>query len=140
VEAGEEGVAMARRLGDPALLVRCVNDRRYGLQAPERLAERLAVANEMLRAAQGADDLEMVATARRWRVADLLELGDIVSLDAEIEACSRLAEMLRQPALAWYAETCRAMRRFMAGRVAEGEEGARPARAVVPLARRGAGG
>jgi len=72
----------------------------------------------------------MVATAHRWRVADLLELGDIVSVDAEIEACSRLAEMLRQPALAWYAETFRAMRRFMAGRFAEGEEIARSALAI----------
>src|SRR5262249_41822066 len=140
VEASDEAGAVAGRRGDPALRGRWLRDRPHVLQAPERLAERLAVANEMLRVAQGADDLEMVATAHRWRVADLLELGDIVSVDAEIEACSRLAEMLRQPALAWYAETFRAMRRFMAGRVAGGGENAPPAPAVGGPARAGGGG
>jgi tetratricopeptide (TPR) repeat protein len=130
VRTSEDAVGMARRLGDARLLVRCLNDRHYVLQAPERLEERLAVADEMLRMAQDAGEPEMVAAARRWRVADFLEIGDVVAVDTEIERCARLAETLRQPALAWYAETFRAMRRFMSGRFAEGEELARSALAI----------
>src|SRR5262245_18571018 len=130
VAVSEDAVAMARRLGDAALLARCLNARHYVLQAPDRLAERLAVANEMLRVADAAGDLEMVAAARRWRTVDLLELGDIAAVDREVQECALLAGRMRQPALVWYADTFRALRSFMAGHFAEGEEIVRAAAAL----------
>ena len=48
-DCGGESVAMARRLDDLHLLVRCLNAQHYVLQAPDRLDQRLLVADEMLR-------------------------------------------------------------------------------------------
>src|SRR4029453_7226941 len=127
VTAGAESVAMARRLGDLHLLARCLNAQHYVLQAPDRLEQRVMVADEMVRTAGVIGDLDIGAAARRWRMIDLLELGDLAAVDREIDACVRLAAALRQPALGWYTETFRALRSFMAGGFADGEDTVRAA-------------
>ena len=70
-------VERARRADDPAALAAALNARRVALWSPHHADERLAVAGDMLAAAEAAGDREAVLQARNWRVVDLLELGRV---------------------------------------------------------------
>ena len=117
----QQAVEMARRLDDPAALALALNGRRFALWGPDRAEERLAVADEVVRLAEQVDDRERALIGRLWRVADLLELGDIGAVDREIEACAASVEALRQPQLGWYVTLLRAMRALLDGRLGDGE-------------------
>jgi class 3 adenylate cyclase/DNA-binding CsgD family transcriptional regulator len=93
----EQAVAMARRLGDPAILAATLNIIFDFPWEPAGTEERLAGATEMLQAAEQADDLQLVHAARFRRVMHLLELGDIQASEAEIDADEVVVSRIRQP-------------------------------------------
>ena len=64
------------------------------------------------------------------RILDLLELGDILAVDEEIEAYSRVAKELRQPLYLWQIPFFRASRALREGRFQECERLAREALAI----------
>lgn len=121
LELSQQAVAMARRLADPTALALALNSRHWALWGPDGLTERLSVADEIISLAQAAGDDERVFIGRTWRVADLLEMGDIVAVDREIETCRMMAETLRQPQLRHFVTLLQAMRALLAGRFADGE-------------------
>ena len=84
---------------------------------PHHADERLAVAGEMIAAAEAAGDREAVLQARNWRVVDLLELGR-VARGGRGDRRLRGARRRRRPART-SAGTCRsgaARSRMLAGR------------------------
>ena len=119
----EQAVAMAPRLGDPALLATNLN-MLYELSWETEAAEkRLALATEMLQAAEQAGNFEFVCMAHSRRMIALLELGDIQAGDVEIEAQLRITNMhIRQPAFMSPTVGFRAMRALMDGRFEESEQ------------------
>jgi len=116
-----DGLAMARRIGDPAALAFSLIGAHFALWWPDTLDERLTIATETIRMAQQLGDKELEFRGRVWAAIDFLELNDIPRVDAEMDACSRLAAGLRQRACAWYVHVFASTRAVMAGRLEEAE-------------------
>ena len=72
-----DAVATARASGDTSALASALSARHVALWRPDRIEERLAVADEMIAAAREAGDRHAELQARNWRVADLFELGEM---------------------------------------------------------------
>jgi hypothetical protein len=102
-------------------VVAALNARRAALWSAAYLAERLETASEMVRAAERAGDVEGVLQGRNWRVADLLELGDVDAALHEVERHEHLAERLRLPSYQWWAPMWRSTLAIAAGRIGEAE-------------------
>jgi DNA-binding SARP family transcriptional activator len=119
-ELSAEAVQEARRLGDPATLAAALNARHIAIWAANP-AERLALATELLTAAEQAGDRELEMFGHAWRFADLCELGDIATAERELDVCEREAEALRQPYHRWTATRLRAALTIFRGDLAEGE-------------------
>ena len=117
-EAGE----MAERFGDSGALAEALTNKRIALMGPGDAEERLADATRVLCLAAETGDQERELQARKARLYDLLELGDSDSADVEIERIDELARALRQPRYLADAETIRAMRTLMDGKLDEGAE------------------
>ncbi len=79
----QQAVEMAKRLDDPhasivALWCRCLS-----LRNPDSLEQRLADTREVITIAERAGERDFALEARFYRIADLLESGDIVGADVE---------------------------------------------------------
>ena len=116
-----QAVAMARRIGDTTALMAALDSQRLDLWRPEDVQERLRSTTEVVRLAEAAGDRERAMRGRIDRIADLLELGDVPTVEVEIDTYVQLAEELRQPRYLWKGQVVRAMRALMAGRFEEGE-------------------
>ena len=91
------------------------------LWRPDRVDERLAVADEMIAVAHAARDRHAELQARNWRVTDLFERGDMPAWREEVARHARLADELRLPAFQWYTPLWAAVEATFAGRDAEAE-------------------
>jgi len=117
----EEALTIARHTGDPAILAFVLRAGRFALWRPENTEDRLTAATEMVRLGETTGNRELALEGRYWRVADLLELGDITALDRELGACMRLVGEVQQPYYEWTTMIHRAMRAQLAGRFEEAE-------------------
>jgi DNA-binding SARP family transcriptional activator/tetratricopeptide (TPR) repeat protein len=115
-------VERARRADDAAALAAALNARRVALWFPQHADDRLAVAGDMIAAAEAAGDREAVLQGRNWRVVDLLELGRIREAAAEIDAYETLADAVALPHFRWYVPLWRATLAVLAGRWVEAGE------------------
>jgi hypothetical protein len=118
---------MARRLDDPQALLVALHARHWAMLAPDLLGARLANAAELLDVAVAVGDEETAFMAHHARLHCLLELCDIVGVDAELEAMAHLADLIRQPFYRWRTANMRAMRAMLDGRLEEAERLARGA-------------
>ena len=123
-----ESVEMARRVGDPEALTSTLNARRWALSGPEAIEERLAVATELVRAAEAVGDKELAVQGHLWALVDHLELGNIPAVDVEMEAYDRLAVELRQPLYRWGSLSVQVMRAALRGNLVQAEQLAEQAR------------
>jgi predicted ATPase len=92
-----QGVALARRLGDPATLAFVLNAHHWARRGQDELRELLAIAEEIIGQAEASAELELALQGHSWRLVDLLELGQAEGIDDEIAACVSLADRLGQP-------------------------------------------
>ena len=101
----DEGVAMSRRIGDPALVAWSVLTAWKALWTPEHADVRLELAHEGLRATREAGDLDAETVALVVLTGNLLELGDRAAYDEAARATARLASRRRNDyarmALCW---------------------------------------
>lgn len=118
----EAAVEMARRLGDPSTIAYALDGRYAAIWWPENLEERLAISEELIQAAEQANDKERALQGHHYRSLALLELGDMPGVYAEVEAKARLAEELKQPPQLWYLNAVRATLATFEGRFAEAEQ------------------
>jgi class 3 adenylate cyclase len=125
--ASREAVEAARRTQDLGALAFALSARHYALCGPERVQERLAIAEEIVALAERASDRELALEGRAWRIVDLVEFGEPARAAQEIEVYAQLAEALRQPFWLWYAVQWKAMHAALTGRLVEGERLARQA-------------
>ena len=114
-----EAVAVARESGDRRAVAAALNARHVALWRPDRLAERLAAAEEMI-AVAGEPQLEL--QARNWRVGDLFEALDIAEWRVEVARHRELAARLRMPGYTWYTPLWAAVEAVHAGRWEEAAE------------------
>jgi predicted ATPase len=125
-----EALAMAQRVGDRSALAFALLARHFVLWGPGSVEERLTLATEVVRLAQEAGDLRIALEGRAWRILALFELGDINTVDQEIESYARQSAKLRLPRNQWYLTLVRSARAFLAGQFVEGERLATEAAAV----------
>ena len=76
----EAAVAAARASGDADALLAALNARHVALWHPDGLAERIAVAGELIALAAAHDRPEDELQGRNWRAVDLWETGDLAAL------------------------------------------------------------
>jgi tetratricopeptide (TPR) repeat protein len=115
-ELSARAVERAQRAGDAAALAAALHARRVALWSPHHADERLAVAGDMLAAAEACGDREAQLRARNWRVVDLLELGRVREAAAEVDAYEALADAAALPHFSWYVPLWRATLALLAGR------------------------
>lgn len=116
-----ESVAIAERLGDHATRAYALSARHTALWTPDSLEERLALTDEIVQLAARAGDRETWLVYRIFRMAGLMEKGDLERVRGEIGAIGQLAEELRQPQLAWWARVFRSLDALHEGRLAEAD-------------------
>jgi predicted ATPase len=117
-------VDLARRLGDGLTLAYALNARHLAVWGPDNLEERLGLAVEIVDLARQARDVSLELTGRVWRLADLLETGDVPGADGEIEAFEALARRVAYPHFVAYAFMFRALQAMLRGQFAEAEANA----------------
>ena len=77
----QQAAEMARRLDDPYALIVALWGRWLSLRNPDSIDQRLADTREMIEIADQAGERDFALEARFFRVADLIEAGDIVGAD-----------------------------------------------------------
>jgi hypothetical protein len=87
----EEGLALARRCGDRAVLAEVLDARLHALWDPGGAVDRLAAAGEIIDLARGSADLERERRGLFWRFVALLELGRVGEAEAVLAAFDREA-------------------------------------------------
>ncbi|MGA2829078.1 MAG: AAA family ATPase [Streptosporangiaceae bacterium] len=116
-----EAVAMARRLGDSAVLAAALAARCDAVSDPDHVAERRAAAAEIIKLARAGGDRTGEMLGRRLLVVALAQAADWPAADAEISAYDRQARQLAQPRLVWYVPLWRGARALMDGDHAQAE-------------------
>jgi len=114
-ELSEQAVRIARRLGDPATLGRCLDARNYAIWGPGGAADRLRTAREIVELAEAAGDPELALSGHAWGITATSALGDLAAFDEHLTAYTELAERLRQPRYRWYARSRMAVRGHIVG-------------------------
>jgi DNA-binding CsgD family transcriptional regulator len=89
-------IAMARQVGDPAVLAANISHLFNFFWGPESTEELLRSATEMVVAAQQSGNLEIVHEAYDWRLPLYLELGEMAGVEADMEAMTRIDARIRQ--------------------------------------------
>jgi len=79
----QQAAEMAKRLDDPHSSIVALWGRWLSLRNPDSLERRLADTREMITIAERAGERDFALEARFYRIADLLESGDIVGADVE---------------------------------------------------------
>ena len=116
-----EAVAMARRLGVPAVLAAALAARCDAISGPDHIAERRAAAAEIVALAQAGGDRTSEMLGRRLLVVALAQAADWPTADTEIAAYARQAGKMAQPRLSWYVPLWRGARALMHGDHAHAE-------------------
>ncbi|HVF15192.1 MAG TPA: hypothetical protein VM942_11370, partial [Acidimicrobiales bacterium] len=126
-----EALALAHSTGDPEIVAVALVARYYTLWGSERVAEQLAVADEVSRTAAVTPSGLLASTdAHRLRAAPLFMLGDVDGFRAEVEEVARVGGQLRSPYYLGLATQWRAALAFLEGRFADAEPLAAEALAI----------
>ncbi|NOT56042.1 MAG: AAA family ATPase [Deltaproteobacteria bacterium] len=125
-----EAVALARKLGDPAVLAETLYAQHAALRSPSNADERLVLTNEIITLAEKIGDKEQALRGRLWRIVDLAELGEVSVADREFETFRQQAEALRQPAYLWFLSVWRATRAWTRGHFDSADQFARDALSI----------
>jgi eukaryotic-like serine/threonine-protein kinase len=118
-----DAVETARRLGNAPTLAYALDARCVAIWGPhETIEERHAVTTELVEVAESTGDKELMHDGHMFRFALAMEVGDMSAAYAELEAQTRLADELRQPAQLWFGAVLRTTLATFEGRFAEAEE------------------
>ncbi len=126
---GDEAASAARRIGDAGALARAVFAGFYLAALGTRprtsgthviVPPTLPSLQELLDAAEQADDLELAAELRHTRTVAMFALGEPDAYQAEHDALVTVAAASRVPEALWLADAIGAMRATVEGRFADG--------------------
>ena len=116
-----EALELARRVGDTRGLGFALVARHWSLWGPGNVEERLQAANDMLGLAESSGDERLAIAGHRWRMIDLLELGELDAVDVEIDAYAQIAARRRRLSDDLYVHIYRSMRLLLAGEFDQAE-------------------
>jgi class 3 adenylate cyclase len=129
-----EGIALARDVPDPRIRSRVLQHAFHGLWGPDMLSVRADMANDMLAAAQAAEDRALEFWADFLLLNVSCEIGDFALMRAVRDRQQELAAALAQPTLSWIAQVGVAAWTVLEGDLVTGERLARQARELGELA------
>jgi DNA-binding winged helix-turn-helix (wHTH) protein len=110
-----EAWALAQRADDPEALADAIGARYWATLGPDRVDERLAVADEARALAERFGDHGLAATAAEMALGAHLLRGDRAAADEALERYVRLAEASRRPVYRMLAAAALASRAISAG-------------------------
>ncbi|TMG02036.1 MAG: hypothetical protein E6I03_07000, partial [Chloroflexi bacterium] len=116
-----EAVEIARRVGDRTALTRSLFASVFGAIDLVDVDERLAIAEEIVRLGEEAQDNELVLRGFFVRAGMRVILGDMEAANGDIDRYAALAAELRVPRWIWQAELLRAMQALFEGSIADAE-------------------
>ncbi|MBA2598372.1 MAG: hypothetical protein H0V00_17255, partial [Chloroflexia bacterium] len=116
-----EALAMARRLGDPAVLTFVLIARRVAIWGPDNLDERLATVAEAQSVVDTAVDPYLGLWRQLFSAIDLYESGDSPGFDREVDAFVEAARQTRAPYFLWFSAIYQAGRAIKEGNFAAAE-------------------
>lgn len=123
-------IEVARRRGDPRELGLVLQHALLALWFPDNVTERLEMSEEMDTLGQNTGMLDVSLTAKGWRLAFLMEAGEMDTFRRELEDYAEASEVLKQPVYRYVTHLRRTMLCLLEGRY---EEAASLARQTVPL-------
>lgn len=113
-----DGVALAERAGDDALLAYALSARHLALVRPDvEPATRLVLADRMVALAERSGASDVLALGLSGQFTDLLELGDGLRFEKALRAFEHVAEELRQPYFRWMLALVQGLHELLAGSV-----------------------
>ena len=116
----EEGLEMARRLDDPPTLAYALLGYIEGHLTPDFTPRLLGLAAELVDISLAAGEKERAAEGYEELIEARLELGE-PGVEDDLEALTRLAAELHQPAQYWLVAAVRALVELLQGRLTEAE-------------------
>jgi AAA ATPase domain len=119
--AAIEAVEAARSFGDDVLLSEVLTVRHVTLGGPDDVEAAKEISDELVAVAARSADPERILEAAMAQLVDQLSLGDVAGVDRTLERYRQIAGATGLPRHRFFAESRRAMRAFLAGRLAEGE-------------------
>lgn len=123
----DEAIAMARRIGDRRGLATVLLGA-YWARDTTSLRDTLETLAEARDLGEDIGDIEIQAEAMEWRVAALMELGDIDAAHRELTDSIELARHTRQPFIIHVSEHYASTLALLEGRLAESEAAAERSR------------
>ena len=114
-------LTMARGARDPTALASVLTAHSWIVAGPERLSERLAVADELVAVGRDAGLPYAECDGQQFRFLALVELGDIDAADVALAAAHAAARTIKSRATVGFLDAARAL---LAGRLAESEAAA----------------
>ncbi|MBI3782681.1 MAG: AAA family ATPase [Deltaproteobacteria bacterium] len=130
IQVSLEALEIARRLGDTTALAQALATRHFSLWEPRHTSERLVLANDLLHLGERIHDHDVVMDGLSWRIADNLEIGDLVSATSDVEAFVRLATEHRRIRDRWHGALLHAALALFHGHIDKAEELSRQALAL----------
>lgn len=121
VQVHQQAVQAARRAGDPVTLAETLIATLSMRWQPERVAERIAAAEEAQQLARQSGDRTLMFLALAWRLFDDFELGDLARWRSRMDEYERGHDELRAPFNRYVSTSSRAMHALFEGRFAEAE-------------------
>jgi tetratricopeptide (TPR) repeat protein len=119
---GVQALEMARRIDEPATLAYALHGYLSSHLSPDSTREQAELAKELIHVALDAKDSERAVEGYEIHLESSIELGDVSSAYADLEAMTTLAEQLGQPAQKWLAGVYRTALALLEGRFEAAEQ------------------
>lgn len=121
LELAAEARAVARASGDVRLEISALLATRQALHSPEHLGERIDAMTEALALAERSGYEAHRCLVLSWRAVDLLERGDMIGAQLDVETVERIVVTDRAPRFRAFPARWRALRATLAGRFDEAQ-------------------
>jgi DNA-binding SARP family transcriptional activator/tetratricopeptide (TPR) repeat protein len=119
---GVQALQMARRIDEPATLAYALHGYLSSHLSPDSVPAQGELANELIRVAIAAGDVERAVEGYEIRLETSIELGDLSSAYDDLDALTKLADELHQPAQKWLAHVYRTVLALLEGRFGDAEQ------------------
>jgi len=116
-----EAIEIARESGDAAALAFVLYNRHFLASPGDSLEERLAAATEIIALAEQRGDTATALQGHGWRVADLMEMGEVDRAYAEADAVNPMVRRIHLPRYIHATDVMRSFRAIFEGRLDEAE-------------------
>lgn len=120
-ELSTQSIAIAERLGDPAVLAHALHGRISSLWNAEGLAERLGLCDRLRALAADSNLSQWKFNAAQAQFQASIEAGDMATVDLCLDEMLDMSTQFRQPVLESYVRLREGTRRMIAGELDEAE-------------------